>query len=422
VQTKSHVTVEKVISAVAFDDASTIDLVMAGGALCLAVWTGKSVSVAKNYSRDGKTYLPGDLDPMASAIYFPRRVHLDENADKLRADVQIELTRVKFLDQNNVALLTGFIFTSWFTDTFVVAPSLVLVGGGADENDHCLKLLNCFCRRPLLIAYCNGRTFNNLPLRYQPTLLISSVVGEAVVSCLQSTSYAPAKYFHQGEFLETPIMKVMPSAIADTWGDTNPIIPIVLQTVRADKYPAEHYYANLREEFQARLLGHRLRNLHEVRKAAWTKDRTSGPMGPMLDALTICAPNPSVNLQTIFKAQEEEVELERESQADHIICEAALALCHDKGRVQAMVAEITGVANSIAEKRGNPLDLVARATGHQLKRLGIKIVRVGAAGRGVKFDRYTRVAIHKVASHMSLPSAKIQTPGCPDCEALEKRH
>ena len=415
-KTKFQNGAEQVVGGIGFEDGSCIDLVL-DGSLRLALWDGQLTSIAEKFSIRGKSYVPGELDSMASAIYFPRRVCLDENLEKLRADVQIELGRLAFLDRNYVALLTGLIFTSWFADAFVAAPSVVLVRGGADEVNHCFRLLNCLCRRPLLVAHCDGRTFNNLPLRYQPTLLISHVVGEDVVAALQSTSQGPAKYFHRGELFDAPIMKVMPSSVLESCGNMTASIPIVLQPIRADKFPAQNYYDNLREEFQARLLGHRLKNLHAVRKAAWISDRTSGPMGPVLDALTICTPNISANVQSIFCAQEKELALEREAQPDYVVCEAALVFCHDKARTQAMVSEIGNSANSISAQRGSPLNLTARAAGHQLKRLGIRVVRLGADGRGINFDGYTRKKIHKIASQLEVPSTRERQAGCPHCVA-----
>jgi hypothetical protein len=89
--------------------------------------------------------------------------------------------------------------------------------------------------------------------------------------------------------------------------------------------------------------------------------------------------------------------------------------CHEQGRTDLHVAEITADVNAAFLAMDANSSLSERLVGSLLRAVGLKTHPLDRDGRGIRMDRETRLAIHRLAKIYRVPSAERPFPGCLEC-------
>lgn len=103
----------------------------------------KITEICRSFEYQGVTYVPGTISPgLGQLVRFPTARPSLDSTQNLLSEMKTFLS--KYLDQEarTIELLTAFVFGSWFTDCFQVAPSRA---GPDSEVSWVLRLLSVLC-------------------------------------------------------------------------------------------------------------------------------------------------------------------------------------------------------------------------------------------------------------------------------------
>jgi hypothetical protein len=120
--------------------------------LCLHSWNGRKARTTSTVSYRGCSYTAA---PIAAGL--SRAVRFPDSSKSFGTVAQLTSSMLKFLDRyarlppDAAALIATFALSSWVEDCFVVTPMLHLLGPDG-EVTRVLRLLNCLCRRPILLS------------------------------------------------------------------------------------------------------------------------------------------------------------------------------------------------------------------------------------------------------------------------------
>jgi hypothetical protein len=128
------------------------------------------------YTRDPLTRIP-----------FPAHREAYGTTEELFARIKLAIAERTQLSDKDSALLTFWVFSTWFQDVLPLAPGLAITGWPHD-GDIVLRALHSCCFHPLLVAGLTGATLNNIPWHLQPTLLISEPALSARMGMLLGSS------------------------------------------------------------------------------------------------------------------------------------------------------------------------------------------------------------------------------------------
>ena len=110
------------------------------------------------------------------------------SAPKLISSIRDLLSTYAHLRPEARDLLIAFGLATWFCDCMLVAPVLYLFGPES-EVSQILRLLGCFCRRPILLGDVDFGSLATLPDRLGATLLINQRnLGKRVKRALSASN------------------------------------------------------------------------------------------------------------------------------------------------------------------------------------------------------------------------------------------
>jgi len=147
-----------------FDDGTIIELVAGTSSrpnLLLFSGSKKAVSDTRVQYK-GYVYEAPSFDPtLLRATCFPETFSDYGTARELVIKIADHfMKRLNFADRES-KLLAAFPFTTWLSDRLLLAPSLLICG--PPQAIHVLRLLRCFCRRPLMLADLSPAGLRNMP-------------------------------------------------------------------------------------------------------------------------------------------------------------------------------------------------------------------------------------------------------------------
>ena len=117
--------------------------------------------------------------------------------DGIRALVQ----RHGMLSEQQSRLVTYWSIASWFTDFLPFIPTLVITGP-AFAADPLLRVLQCVCRRPVLLAGISPASFREITCNeVMPTLLIRAPQLNKAMAALLDASNQPGYFVSSGKDL-----------------------------------------------------------------------------------------------------------------------------------------------------------------------------------------------------------------------------
>ena len=366
------------------------------------------------------------LNPV-NGIPLPVKLESYGTTGKLFTGVQRAIAERAHLPDRESALLTFWVFSTWFKEVLSVAPCL-LITGRAQEGETVLSTLRAFSRCPFLLAGLTSQSLKTVKWEFYPTLLISEPnLGKRMAVFLGcSTCRGYVEKWESGEYVEhfgskaiylgedLP-MKSMPQNCLHINASTNP-------KVESQHAPRSEETA---QSIQNQLLYYRVQNFRSVFKSDFSVTGLSPESNAIATALGRCivdAPELQKELVSLLTPNSRQEMAERLDDLGTLAVGAAFNLCHtDKTRL--LVGEIAHEVNRILRDRGERLQFSAEKVGHKLKKLGLFTRRLGGAGNGLLLDHATQVLLHEMAATYGLEGLNesdenLHCPLCPEKKTL----
>jgi DNA-binding IscR family transcriptional regulator len=347
--------------------------------------------------------------------------------EELFARIKLAIAEQTHLSDKDSALLTLWVFSTWFHDVLSIAPGLVITGP-AHDGDAVLHALYPFCYHPILVAGMTGAALSVIKWDKKPTLLIFEPNLSRRLAALLCSSTRRG-------YLALRTVSGAPRSAFDYYGpkaiyagEDPPIRAMLQHSVHINASPAPGVYsqhvARMSEEMtqslQNQLLRYRSEHLPEVSKLELYAAGLSPDFNAIASALGECivdAPDLQDELVSLLDPYSEQQIAERIDDLGTLAVGAALALCH-QGKDQVRVGEIAAEVNRIQKERSERLQYSAEKVGHRLKRAGLLTRRLGAAGNGLLMDHATQAQLHEVARAygcVGLSNNK-ENQHCPICQ------
>jgi hypothetical protein len=327
--------------------------------------------------------------------------------EALFTGIKLAIAEQTHLSDNDSALLTLWVFSTWFHDVLSIAPGLVITGP-AHEGDAVLRALYAFCYHPVLVGGMTGAVLSAIQWDKKPTLLIFEPnLSNRLAALLCSST-------RRGYLALRTVSGASKSAFdyygpkAVFAGEDPPIKSMLQHFVHINALPASGVYSEhvvpmpeeLKQKMQNRLLRYRSEHLPEVSKSELCAAGLSPDFNAIASALCECivdAPDLQNELVSLLTPYSDQQIAERLDDLGTLAVGAALTLCH-QGKIQVRVGEISAEVNRIQKDHGERMQFSAEKVGHRLKRAGLLTRRLGASGNGLVFDRATQALLHEVAS------------------------
>ena len=307
------------------------------------------------------------------------------------------------LPKESVLKLTYFAFAIQFAENCGIWPLASVVAPDTAGSSLLLRMLHCVYA-PLQIGEISLNALLTLPQSLRPRLLLIDQLATSreLERVLRIMSRRDSPIIHKGEFRDVSIPTLVCTAepLREQW-----ILDQALQvTLTPTRGPLPNFDPHTLNESARKLRGklslYRERNLEKVRNSHFDAPKLSSPMREIAIMLgSSIADDPSLQglVPMLLQPQDDDVRIRRTDSFEAVVNEAALFLAHEAKRGQARVGEIATIANGILRNRGESLQLDPRAVGNYLRASGLFTLRLGRAGRGIRFTNEIREKIHQLA-------------------------
>jgi hypothetical protein len=312
---------------------------------------------------------------------------------------------------------TYFAFASWFPESLLVAPCLVLTGTEAEAR-ILLRLLTCVVRHGLSLAEINLANFRSLPMHIQPTLLIGYVHPPTWKLC--SASNHPGTFVPNKDGLADLYCAKAVYTGSTSWPICGDSILNISCALRGGKLPFVNgpMLEKFAAHFQPKLLDYRLKHVARVRDANFDAETLPVPLRMMARALGSCivdAPELQADVVRMLESQDDELRANRSLDPNCVTIEAMLAYCHgENGSIRVGVAEIATTATAIMADRGETALFEPKRMGTHLRLLGFRPKR-DSKGFAVHLTPDVRRLIHRFAREYQVGDPEQTVPSSPHC-------
>jgi len=390
-----------------FPDGSVLELVRAQTGpeeLKLLHWNGSVLDVAAHVEHAGGKYAPAPIDPnLNKVLRLPTRVAPPETGEKLFTDAHDLLTRHLAQLEGCITALACAVFVSWMSPALSMAPVLWIFSPAGSPRNRALQMLSLLSRRPVRIVGLRRGDIARLPMWLQPTLLLDEPdLRPDMQTILQSSTYRGARTVSSHGLFEFYGPKIvcshhLPHSTAlGTEALKATLIPIAGQLPTLDKKMEEE----IAEEFQARFLGHFLRNAGNAQSTNFDTSKFTSPIQDIARTVTAAVMGDAdvqKRILPLLAVQDEEVRADRARTCDAVVLEALLFFIHAGGWSKVRTDNIGEKVNAIFKGRGSDQQHSAESVGWAIRRLGIPSGRIARAGNGVELDVSTCQLIHRLA-------------------------
>lgn len=401
-------------------DGSVIELVASAShdRLNLLLWNGHKKIVAPQIEYLGHVYQAPDLnETMRRTIRLPKNATGDRTAGRLFSQILDLFERHVGLAQPEAALMAAWTSSTWFPDCVSSPPTLVICGPDMGHAMTLLRLLNCVCRRPLIMAEINRAALLSLG-SLQCTLLINRPGLSRKIRDLWSTSnYHDVYILGHGEKIVGVVgSRAIFLGMSDTWGDQD--LQFALPPAQAELPPlGEQQQTEIATHYQPQLLMYRLRNFRKVREFRSPRHDLNFPCTEIARNLAACIqgePEIARAIVPLLRRHEQDTLAQRGCDPNLAIIEAIWAPSHEAKEIG--ITRLTELTNVLLRCRGETLEYNIMEIGWKLRRLGFYRHRNGK-GMVLRFSRESRLLVHQLAAQwcLNLPARD----GCPTCARRE---
>jgi len=392
--------------------------------LLYLVWNGKTTRIVPHLEKNGKIYAPPEMGCAASEdLRLPDGIAHCGEPREILAELSSAISDFIDLSAEELFLVGVYALSSWFPDCLKTVPYLWLVGPLGSGKSTLLQLLQCVCRRALLIGDVRSASVYNFSSVLFPTLLLdefeadNSRMGTELRRLLRIGNTRGVFAARQGKLFSTFGSKALSSRqVSPDAALSSRAIVIGLLPTQENLLPLDEVAKELiAGEFQRKLLMFRLRNHSSVKKfrlpfenlkdlTPRIRDLAQGLAAPLLGDAELQS-----RLVAILREYDREAAIERSLEPEWLVAEALFKMCHydcetsdrDSGSIL-LVGKLAEYVNDFLAFRGETMRLSARSAGAVLKSLGIRTRRLGNLGRGLTFTSSLRKRIHEIALRLGL--------------------
>jgi hypothetical protein len=404
-----------------FPDSTLIELIAPSHAegLILLYWNGQSALVAPEIDLHGRSHRPADLDPSirknmplpdAPVEYGNRKTFFQRIADMCQSYIGFDEAQAK--------LLALWIFSTWFADCLPTAPTLLVSGRDTGHIITFFRLLQCLCRRPLMLGDISPKSLlGTLPMSLHPTLILNQPeLPPKTIALLCNSNHrglvVPGK---NGKVLDICCSKAVflkMNGSSQEWGDQ--VVHVTLPPSNADLQPLDdRERERITKEFQPRFLMYRLHTVHTVLAA--TADSPAFAGVELARNLLACVPDETEVAETavpLLQAQHQDFIAQRACNLTSAVLEVLWVKLHDVTQ-EISVGRVADLTNAFLRNRGENLEYSPGKVGWKLRQL--KIPR--AKGHGcntVQFSVEVSRRVHQLVRERGLDLA-LRPETCPEC-------
>lgn len=398
-----------------FADGSVIEVVSSAtdNQLDLLFWHRHRKTIAPKIEYRDRVYQAPDLDEsIRRAIRFPSDADDYGTAKKFFAQIRILFERFIGLTPPEGSLMTAWVCSTWLPDCVSSPPTLMISGPEICPAITFFRLLNCLCRRSLMLADINRTGFLSL-MPLQPTLLINPPSGSLKILDLWGTSNHRGVYVvgSRGRVHNVVGSKAVFLGMADTWSDET--IHLALPA-RHQLPPLDaHAQAEIANRLQPQMLMYRLRNFRRVRESCCDMRELKFPTSELAHNLTTCIqgePDIVQAIASILQRQIQDAQARRGCDVNTAILEAIWAPLHETEEIT--VYRITELTNALLRCRGEVLEYSAVEIGWKLRNMGLYRHRNGG-GMVLRFSHEHSLIVHQLTQRFALSLSP--APDCPYC-------
>jgi hypothetical protein len=361
-------------------------------------WNGRRTTTASRVVHEGVSYVPKKLNGgLAQSVRFAHPSLPFGSPAKLISSLRDFLSSYARLQPEAADLLVAFGLASWFCDCMPVAPVLCLFGPDSAVS-RVLRLLACFCRRPVLLGDVDFEGLATLPNRLGATLLINQRdLGRRVQRALLASNRRHfcmlrgrgrldlygAKAFSCEDFLVDEYgLRVSVSPAQDT-------LPS----------PPDSEEQAVAQSFQTKLLRYRMVYYERVSASSVDcgafvpemREEANAWLAPIFDCRQL-----SKSVFDEILRQSQEAAGARFFDPKCVVAEAALFFCHKPDVAHFFVGELAEKINDLLQGRHEESKLSAKKVGLVLRELGLQSERV-VEGYKVVLTDVVRERIHQLA-------------------------
>ena len=399
-----------------FSDGSVIELVSSATdrRLSLLLWRKRQQTIARHVKHRGRIYEAIDVNELLRvAIRFPTDAAPYGTAHQFFSGVRDVFTRYIGLALPEASLLTAWTWSTWFPELASSPPTLVISGPDANHAVTLFRLLNCLCRRPLVLADIN-RSGLFAAMQLHPTLLVNNPaqfpkIWQLLVNANHHGVYVLGT---QGKVHNIVGSRAFFVGMQDIGSEG--ALHLALPPAGAEiPILDERRQAEIARRFQRQWLMFRLQNLRQVGQSP---SSVSQPDSPNFESthnfarFLQQAPDIARAVAPLLQRQHEDATVQHACDVVRAIVEVLWAPLHQKAEIA--VARIAELTNALIRSRGEILEFNAAEVGWKLKNLGFYRHRNGS-GKVLQPSRETVLLVHQLARRLCLNLAPLQS--CPDC-------
>ena len=370
---------------------------------------------------------PSRMDPSISrTLRLPTRIAPAETTAQLFDDVHDLLSSHLGQLEPCTTRIVSAVFASWMAPVLPMAPLLWIFAPTGSPKNLVLRLLSLLCRRPLSLVGVRRADLLRLPMSLQPSLILDEPdVRPGMQTLFQASShrglsvpsghgvvdlFGPkiicSRRLPQGTALEADVFR-------------SALIPVARQLPPLDKAMEE----KIAEEYQARFLGYRLRNLSRVRCPTFDAPHLTWPVQDIaraLGAALVDAPELQRKIVSLLADEDEEIRADSARSLDSVVVEAGLFFIHRGGQSEVRAQSTAETAEAIYKWRGSNEKVSPESVGWAWRRLGVPRGRLNRAGNGIKLTTATSRLIHRLAFSLGVRAMPSGLRGdCRYCRELE---
>jgi hypothetical protein len=312
-------------------------------------------------------------------------------------------------------LLAAWALSTWFVDCFRAAPVLH-VTGSVVRMHLIMRLLDCMCRRPILLGRLDLSALSTLPKGLGATLLIhDEKISKNVARALNASRNRDLSVPIGRNLIHAYGAKVLfsdPTSVSESdlqihLASTAGVLPDLSDDVER----------TMAAEFQGELLRFRMVHLDRVRDASFDcstfnpdlQDNVRALISPLIDSADF-----RESILATLLSRSKGCAAARFTELDCLVIEAALCFCHDPSKDAFFVQELADVVNAILFGRHEERTTTSKAVGQTLRGLGLAAERV-TRGYRIDLTNSNREKIHRLAEEHDVPSIKDGIERCDHC-------
>jgi len=321
------------------------------------------------------------------------------NAAELCAWIEWSIQAQTHLPQGISSLIAFWVMSTWFQDALTVLPCLV-ISGLAHDAMVVLRILDVFCRKPVLVAEFRKGDLDTLNWGCETLLISEPNLDNRKAALLGNLTNRGFRIVADGRALDCAKSRAIYIGEDPSIKRIQHSIIVNITPTNTEPPTSTHRLQTAIDHLPSYLETYREKNLDYVRRLAFSPSGVPSETAAIAKALGSCivaSPELQQKLVALLKAQDQRHLSQKLDTTEAVVVEAALALSRQE-RQHVYVREVAVEANRLLEGRGERLKLNPEKVGHKLRKLGLPTRRLTKTGNGLVLDKATVAEIQRVAA------------------------